>query len=177
MALRDRVKERIETDLSVGELDSLIAEAQSAIRDRWGPDRGDEPITVSLKGGGRIIDLSRPADVEEDVVVTEYSTYTDFIIGGEGTVLEVEDYSIRNGGRTLDRVSCRWGSTVELAYTPVDDQAQRDEVAIKLVKLSIEYAAASKVTVGDVSTDHVDYEAEREKLLGSLSPRKGLLLA
>jgi hypothetical protein len=181
MALLDRVKERIETDLSDAELQRLIDEANEEIIARYGPHADSTaPITVSVRGGGRVIDLIRPIDTDEDIVVTEYST-AGFIVGESGTLLGADDYRVRNGGRTLDRLSggysTRWGGTVEITYTPVNDGNQRQEVTIKLVALAIEYGPYEKRTVGDVSTDHVDYAKEREKLIGSLNPRKGLLLA
>lgn len=183
MALLDRVKTRVETDLSDTELELLIAEAQAEIVRRWGPDRDTEaPITVTVDGGGAIVDLKRPLDADEDVVVVEHQGYG-FVSASEDLTLATDDYEIRNGGRTLARLSTgtnsshRWGYRASITYVPADDQPQRDEVVIKLVKLAIQHEEVSSERVGDTQTSHLDYTEEREKLIGSLNPRPGLLLA
>lgn len=181
MAVIDRVKERVETDLGDSELSSLIAEAQQAIRDRWGPDRDPEnPITVTVDGVRRALDMARPIDTAADVVVVEHATS---VTGDTPTELASDDYRVRYGGRTVERLTTgtnprsSWGHRVDITYVPVDDQARRDEATIKLVKLTITYAAAKSVRVGDVSTTHDDFVEQSNAIIAALSPRPGLGLA
>lgn len=189
MSLRDRVRARVETDQLDPELDALIAEAQSAVRRKFGPDRSTAtplvPITVKDSRGGRIIDLVRPLDeavTNPAPVVTEYSQ--GFITGDSQILVKDTDYRILNGGCTLERLHEGWyhrrvsfGRLVTVAYVPVNDQAERDEVVIKLVIAALKYEAVQAVKVGDVSTTHSDYQRERERLLASLAPRSGMVLA
>ena len=169
MAILDRVKERIETDLSDDEINSMISEAQGEIDQRFGPV--GEPVTINLSGDKPTLDLIRPADPDETITVEEY-----------GTALDPEDFELRNNGRTLARIGRRhFGRLIRVTYQPVDDSPQREEVTIKLVILGITYRGANKnVAVGDSSltgsvtpTAHQD---ERESLLSALIPHKGLLI-
>ena len=180
MALLDRVKERTETDLTDGELTSLIAEAQAEIRERYGPDRSvAAPIAVSVDGGSPLLNLTRPLDAAQTVSVVEYVGYG--FDAPSQTTLAADDYRVRNGGRSLLRLSdgtnarSSWGDRVVVTYVPVDDQPQRDEVTIKLVILALQYEGVERRHVGDVTTDHSDYQRERERLLGSLT--RPLLMA
>lgn len=182
MALIDRVKERVETDLTDAELASIIAEAQAEIRQRWGPDADSaSPITVTTPGGDHALNLYRPLDAEEAIVVAE--TVSGGVSGETTTTLAADDYRVWYGGRALERLAggtnsrSRWGDRVAVTYTPVDDTPQREEVVIKLVQLAVEYEGLDRRSVGDTTADHLDYPAEREKLIASLSPRKGLLIA
>lgn len=186
MALLDRLLERVESDLTPPELEAILAEAQEEIRSRFGPDRSTAdplvPITVEMVGGAVFLDLARPLDAAEDAVVTEHD-------GHESTattsVLVVdEDYRVLNGGRTLRRIAGgdysrnEWASRVTLAYVPVDDQPARDEVALKLALLAIDYQGGRRYDrVGDSSTGYADYQTDRERHLASLAPRKGMMLA
>ncbi len=177
MSLIDRVKERVETDFSDTELQAFIDEALADIRDRYGADAdSDSPITRTLIGDKTSLDLKRPLDASETIVVTEY-------VGTVTTVLAADDYRIWYNGRTIQRLNdgtnarTKWGDRADITYTPLDDTKQREEVVIKVMQLSVEYEGVSSRKVGDVATSHADYTAERERLITSLSPRKGLLMA
>jgi hypothetical protein len=175
VALIDRVKERIEHDLSDVELQALIDEATAEIDERYG-DAADPatPIAVLLDGGGRSVFPNRPIDVDEAVEVVETVVTTE-------TTLAADDYRVWHGGRRLERLNTGtnprpcWGHPVEITYVPVADSDQRDEIVIKLVQLSIEYEGVSSERVGDTSTNYRDYTTERERLLASLAPNKFLI--
>jgi hypothetical protein len=180
VTLLERVKERVETDLGDKELEALIAEAQSDIRNRYGADRDTEaPITVEMHGETRALDLLRPLDTTEAIKVVEE---VDTRYGISITELAADDYRVWNGGRTLQRLvtgtNARryWGQRVEVTYVPQDDQATRDEVTVRAVKLAIEHQAVSSQKVGDVQTSHLDYSSEREKIITDAAPRKGLMI-
>lgn len=194
------IRGRYETDLEDGELTALIADAEGEIRRRYGPDRSTAeppvPVTTTVTGGGRTLDFPRAIDTVEEVVEL---TDSGFVSAGGEVTLAATDYELANGGQTLKRLGsgdnppslypsdrgARWGREVRVSYMPVDDQAQRDEVVIKLVALSMEYDPVASRRVGDTAEVHTAgaasggliYEDEREKLLASLSPRRGLLLA
>jgi hypothetical protein len=179
MAILDRVKERIETDLSDSELDAMITAVQAEIDRRFGAVGA---ITVHLDGDRdlygdhRFLTLWRALDGSQTVTVVE-------IDGTDETTLAADDYRVLHGGRTLERLvdgtngRKRWQRLVRVAYTPVSDQPQRDEVTIKLVQLDVEYRGLSGERAGDWQASYPDAAAEREKLLASLAPRPRLAMA
>lgn len=195
--LLQRVKtyDRVPTDIADSEVQRVIDEANAEVVARWGPHANTaSPITVTVPGGTPTIDLTRPLDETEDFTVTEYWRDS---WGGSATptVLGVNDYRVLFGGRTLERLytgdnpAYSWvsrsvesyafgGSTgwVTVEYVPVNDGNQREEVILRLVLLSLEYDGKIRSDIGDTRQFPVDYTTEREKLLKSLSPRKGLLL-
>lgn len=170
MALLDRVKERLNPQLSDSEVQALIAEASDEILRRYGPAVGEEAITATFSGGNTSLFLERPLDPEKTVEVVE-------IDGDVETTLDAGDYRVWNGGRLLERLSTganarsRWANLVTLSYFPIDDTSKRDEVTIKLVKLSIDYeGGVSREDIDGYSTTFSDYTKERESLLASLAP-------
>ncbi len=114
------------------------------------------------------------------------------VVEETATVLQAGDYRVRNGGRTLERIftgpnaRARWGTRVDVTYTPVSDQKRRDEVTIKLVSLSVEYEGVVERKIGDTTTTHAlrssgqtagtIFSDERDRLLESLRPRGGIFL-
>lgn len=179
MALLDRVKERIETDLTDAELQSMIDAVTAEIERLYG---ANEAITVTLPGGGATVSLARPMDTAQAKTVTEIETLA---AGGSDsrTELAADDYRILHGGRTLQRLldgtngRLQWAPEVEVVYTPVSDAGQREEVTIKLVQLDIEHRGLASERAGDFQAAYKDFTSEREKLLATLSPRPGLVLA
>lgn len=180
MAILDQVRARVETDLLDPDLVALITDAQNEIRSRFGPDRSEDPLVVTVDGGEILVDLQRPLDEAEDFAVVEYvgSAFS----GGTTTTLDPSDFRVLHRGRILQRLGTGpnsrtyWGDRVTITYQPVDDQAQRDEVVIKLVKLALEYEGLATLRAGDVSAQPLDYRRERERLLSTLAPRPGLTL-
>lgn len=170
----------METDLSDTELQLMIDEATSEIVRRFGgsvvePGSVDdvEPVTVTLPGGDASLFLNPPA-MAEDLEVIEIDSEVE-------TTLDAGDFRVWHGGRRLERLStgttprARWGGLVTLTYFPVDDTNQRNEVAIKLVLLSMTYQGLVKGDrSGDVSSygsmTAASYTEERELLLNTLSP-------
>jgi hypothetical protein len=189
MTLLDRVKERVSTDLTDPELQRIIDAANQEIIDRYGPHPDStQPITVTQRGLVRMLDVTRPIDTGQTIVITE------FVGSGwtveESTVMASNDYRVWYRGRTLERLATgttprvRWGHRVVLTYTPQNDGDQRQEVIIQLTSLAISQRGGGagsirSLQVGDVKTEWADsaYQKQREALLSSLAPRKGLLMA
>lgn len=175
MAIIDTIKARTEVCVDDTELQALVDEATAELEARLGPSASDGPISFSERPRGPLVDLPRPAVVGGDLVVTERR-------GDTSTVLSADDYDLRNGGRTLRRRSDgtnpyeRWAPDVDLTYTPVDDDAQREEVIVRLVQLSLEYDPVAQRSVGDTSQSNLVFTLERERLIGQLAPRRGLLV-
>lgn len=176
MALIDRVKERIESDLTDPELQLLIDEANAAVIAQHGPHADPlAPITVIRDGHRRTLDFVRPIDDGETVTITE-------TVGTDDTTLAADDWRLRNRGRTLERLDTgtnarfEWGRVVSVTYTPVNDGNERQEAIIKLVQLAVEFEGVESRRIGDHQQSHADYVAERERILGELSQRRGLLV-
>lgn len=165
MDLLERVRERTQSELSDGELQELIDEAQGEIERRYGTVDDDGNVAESFSGGYSSLFLTRPAT--EIVSVTEND-------GDSDTVLVAEDYRLHQTGRRVERLTSgvnpgsKWADSVGITYKPVDDQKQRDEVIIKLVKLSLEYEGVKAEGADGYRTDQLDFQAERNKLLASL---------
>lgn len=166
MALIDRVKERTGTSLSDDELQALIAEITGDIEKRYGP-LGE--ITKTLEGGASRLFLDRPIG-DGDVDISE-------TVNDEATVLDPADFRVWHGGRTLERTTDgpnprrKWGNRVAITYTPLDDAAERDEVVIKVVQLTLEFSGTKSESIDNYSLSRFpDYRAERERLIASLGP-------
>lgn len=185
MAILERVKQRIETDLDDTELGLLIDEANQEIINRFGSHANPaSPVTEVLEGQRRKIVVNRPINTAYPITVTEYYDYIGFVVGGSTYVLATNDFRVWPPStleRRQDGVSGTpgdlWGDRVEVEYVPVNDGDQREEVIIKLVMLAIEYEGVSSRNVGDVTGSHYEYAEERNKLLSTLVSRNGLLLA
>jgi hypothetical protein len=191
VAIIDRVLERIETDVAPEELQNLIDEALTAIEDRWGPPADDtNPIVVTKPGGSRVLSLARPIDAAKAVTIVETMNWYGPGYGAstQAQTLAAGDYRIWHNGRTLERLGSgthaawRWGHPTTISYVPVNDGDQRQEVAIKLVQLSLQYKGLISYSSGDVNVSYNGstgtlYTQERENLLRSLAPRSGFYVA
>ena len=173
--LIDRIRERIETDLTDDELVRIAITAQQMIVARWGADPDAlTPEVVYLEGHSRTLTMLRPIDITEDVTITECDT----------VLTADDDYRIQHGGRTLVRLAdgkvtnphAIWGRDIKVEYVPKSDASSRTEATINLVQLAVTYEAVAVRNVGDVQTTHVRMVQEREQILNSLSPRPGLLM-
>ncbi|MFK0277438.1 hypothetical protein ACIQUG_27430 [Ensifer sp. NPDC090286] len=188
MALIDRVKERTGTDLSDIELQAMIDAITLEIEARFGPAG---PITVELgdfedpqSRSLRTLRLARPMDEALPVTIVEIDP------GNTGTPadelpLAPSDYRVSHGGRTLQRLTggpngrSYWAPLVRIIYTPIGDQAARDEATIKLMQLDLSYRGGLKSErAGDYQfTLAGDVAAEREKIFDSLAIRRGMVMA
>lgn len=174
MALLDRVKERVDSDLSNDELTAMIAEATDEIERRHG--QAAEELVLTVDGDVGVLQLPRPLGTE--LTVREDATgYDEFV------ELDPDDYVSLNGGRLLRRSKrgpsprSKWGARVEISYTAYDDTKQREEVVIKLIELAVSHqAGVTRESIDSYSTSFsADYVEAREKLLNSLSGSKVLL--
>lgn len=180
MGLLERVKERTGTDLSDSELQAMIDAITVEIATRLGPAG---PITVELgdltdpnSRFRRSLRLVRPLDPGEDVAVVEIDPANS---GGAASevALDAMDYGVRNGGRTLHRFIAGpngrefWAPLVRVTYSPIGDQALRDETTIKLIQLDLSYRGGLKSErAGDYQfTLSGDPAADREAILAGLT--------
>jgi hypothetical protein len=185
------VRDRKETDLSDDSVQALIDTAEADIIARHGPYAHDTPITIQRSGDCKTINIARPIDAGATVAITET---VDSPSGITETTLADDDYRLWTGGRWLERLHTgtnprwQWPQLVEITYTPVDDTAERTEVATKLVILSIEYEGVIETRAGDTEITHgmrsagsggdspLVFIEERERLLESLMPRGQVML-
>lgn len=185
MALLDRVKERIETDLSDAELQAMIDAVTTELDARFGANgqvtqvkEGDQDLPTQ----GKLLTLWRPLDEDQPVTVKEIER------DGSETTLQADDFKVLHGGRTLLRLDTgtnprsEWPRTVSLTFTPHGDSMRREEVIINVVQLDITYRGLDKQEragdysrAGSVTSDA--YTREREALILALAPRQGLQVA
>lgn len=179
MALLDRVKERIETDLSDAELQLIIDGITEEIENRFGPNA---EITIhigehrELEGDRVYLSLARPVDVLPPFTVVEIDRSAE-------TALTVDDFRVRDGGRTLGRLDDGpnprrfWQRLVRVTYTPISDAKKREDVTIRVVQLEVQYRGLTSEKAGDWQAAYPDVAADREKAILSLAPRPGLTMA
>ncbi len=184
MAVLDRLKLRVETDLTDAELQLMIDAEVDEIEARFGVIAS---ITVREEGRTHFVTVHRPINTAVTPVIVEISP-ANTSDSANRTTLSSDDYRITNGGHTIERMldgtngRDLWAPLVELTYTPISDQTRRDETVIKLVNLSITYNGLNKQeSVGDYSRTGKAtadaYDAEREILINRLAPRGRLVMA
>ncbi len=171
MSTLTRVQERIETDLKGTELQSMIDEVVAEIERRFGPEAS---IIVFLDGDRKYLSLIREANTITSIVE---------ILGTDETTIETDDYRVLDGGRTLERLGdgtngrLLWERLVKVTYTPASKAEEREEVVILVVQLGVEYKGLRSEKSGDYTVTFADYKADREALIGGLTPRRGVLMA
>ena len=182
MALLDRIRERTGSDLSDAELGAMIVAIAVEIAACLGPAG---PVSVELGDPGdpdsrfrRSLRLTRPADAGQAIAIVETWPGNSGAAANQVT-LAAGDYALRNAGRTLIRLSDGpngaqyWAPLVRVGYSPVGDQALRDETTIKLIQLDLSYRGGLKSErAGDYQfTLSGDPVADREAILASLATR------
>ncbi len=183
MALLNRLKGRVETDLTDLELETMIDETVAEIEARFGIVGS---ITILLDGRRKFMVVHRPINEGLTVTVVEISVA---FAGGSAneTTLSADDYRIRDGGRTIERLldgtngATSWAPVVQLTYTPTSDQPQRDEVVIRVVMADIGRSTGGGLASerkGDWAVTYRDSAiSEREALIASLAPRGRMMMA
>lgn len=188
MALLDRVKLRVSTDLPDGELTAMIAGITAELDARFGAagavtvELGDplDPASCLVK----TLRLNRPADIGQPITVTEIDPGNTGLAADE-TLMAPGDFRVLHGGRTLQRLTggpnsrTHWAPLVRVTYTPVGLAAAREEVTIKLIALDLSYRGALRSErAGDYQfTLSGDMAADREAILQTLEDRRGMVMA
>lgn len=188
MALLDRVKLRVLSDLPDGELQAMIDAITAELDARFGVAGA---ITVVLGDPAdpasrfnTTLRLLRPADTAQTITVTEIDPGNTGSAADE-TELDAADFRVLHGGRTLQRLTggpnarSHWAPLVRVEYTPIGLAAARDEVTIKLIALDLSYRGALRSErAGDYQvTLSGDMAADREAILQTLEDRRGMVMA
>ncbi len=185
MPLLDRVKERTGSDLSDAELQAMIDGIVAELDARLGPvgqltvQLGD--LTDPASRFRRTLKLARPVNTALAVTIVE-SDPGNTGEAADDIALAADDYSILHGGRTLLRLTAgpngrdHWAPLVKVTYTPIGDQAARDEATIKLVTLDLSYRGGLKSErAGDYQfTLSGDPVADREAIVAGLVKSAGI---
>lgn len=123
------VRERAETSLSAEALGSLLADTYLSIDRVLGPAG---PITELLTAdAGDLLLLSRPADEISAVVELDRA-------------LDPADYALQTTHllvrlSTGPNPSSRWRGRPAVTYTVLNDEAERDRLALALIKLDLDH--------------------------------------
>lgn len=188
MALLDRVRERTGSDLSDGELQSMIDGITDEIALLFGPAG---PITVEIGDPAdpftretRTIRLLRPLDPTQDVTIVETWPGNSGLAQANLT-LDPSDYLVMHGGRTLQRrvsgVHGRphWASLVTVTYTPLGEQSARDEAVIKIMQIDLSCRGGIRSErAGDYSlTLSSNPAADRQAVFDGLANRRGMVMS
>lgn len=173
MALLDRIKARVSTDLTDAELQLMIDAVTAEIARRYGAIAA---ITERMPGSRVYISLARPIDTGETVTVAEVDPQHTGDSGSE-TTLAADDYRVLHGGRILERLldgtngRREWAPEVKVSYTPIDDSDKRDGITLEIVELQIRNPRVGSERYGDSSSNYLDVTRERERLYALLAPR------
>jgi len=188
MALLDRVRLRVPSDLPDGEIAAMIAAASAEIDARLG---AAGPVTVVLGNPLAPTDrllatlrLHRPADPGQPITITEIAPGNAGAAADE-TLLDPADFAVLHGGRTLLRLTggphpaAFWAPSVRVSYTPVQLAAAREEAIIKLIALDLSYRGALRSErAGDYQFAlSGDMAADREAILRALENQRGMVMA
>ena len=164
-------RQHFATGLTDTAIDRLIADADAEIISRLG---ALESQTDVLPASGKILHLTRKASAVTSAV--ERMDGTDYELGSD-------DYELLGDGFRVQRLqgstypATYWEGVVTIAYTPVSQSAQRIRLEIDLVKLTIMYDATKGGSCGGSSVNHLDYQAERDKLFAGLATQGRRLIA
>lgn len=188
MALIDRVRERTGSDLSDTELQAMIDGIVAELDARLGP-AGEQTIVLGDPGDPltrqrRLLKVSPPIDSAQAVTVTESDPGHSSDAGAD-TVLDASDFRILHGGRTLLRLIDGpngrefWAPLVTLTFTPIGEQAARDEAVIRIMQIDLttrggiksERAGDYQVTLAE------DAGKQREQIIEGLATRRGMVMA
>ena len=187
MALLDRVRTRTGSDLPDAELQAMIDAITAELAARFGPagettiEIGD-PVDPATRYR-QTLRMIRPIDPAQPLTIVELDP------GNSGAAAELVlapgDYRIRDGGRTLQRTlggpngRSTWAPLVRITYTPLGEQAARDEAVIKLIALDLSYRGALRSErAGDYQvTLSGDPVADREAILQGLAARRSMVMA
>jgi hypothetical protein len=150
----------VETDLTEEALDAFIAAAEADVRQVAGPV-GPRVEAFTTYPRTSLLFLSQPA-----------TTITELRAGDTLTSLAVvpsTEYRLRPNGYIVERYDAeQWPRRVEVTYQPADDLALRESVVLQLVKLALAYEGLRGSAGGDFRVEHVEYPAERERILSRL---------
>jgi hypothetical protein len=166
MPILAQVREHVETGLTDDALGRLIADATEEVEGRWGTDV--ERTVVLECYSHRLLRLFRPA-LSIASITEQRSPYSTGVL----LVLDT-DYSMRPGGRLVERMVTTWGERVTVVYTPIPEISLRDRMVIDLVQLAVQYSALSKEVIGDYTSEQGNYTEARERILAGAANRRGL---
>ena len=160
------LREHVEADLAESALQRLLDEADQLVVDRYGA-HGGASVEDDLEGSQPYVFLTYTSSSIS--VVTEYMSAT------SSKVLSPTDYRVGHGGKSLLRLTTggtpalQWGPRVTVAYVvAVAQNPRRRRVVIDLVRLALSYNALRSEGAGDYSSQSVNYEQERNRILKSL---------
>lgn len=164
-------RQHVNTSVADPALQRLLDAAELAITGRVGALTA---ITERRRGGGSMLYFGRAIGT-----FTSITERTGDPIGWTDVVLDATDYTLLSDARTVRREITgthkaeRWADDVTAVYTPLDDTAERQRVAIELVKLDLAHQPGlSGQSIGSWSESYaaLDYTETRESLIASLAP-------
>ncbi len=161
------VKTYVDTDLKEEDLARIFDDAVSEIEKRYG--KNDSVTEEYFSTGNKRIWLKQPASTITSVKhgpTLKSADLTALTKDADGGFMVVHD------GRAVEKLGGEFNFRVQIVYAPKADDARRDRVTIDLCKLALRYnggQASESIGGGDYSQSFVDYQAEREKILLTLS--------
>lgn len=161
------VRALIKTGESNTNLQALIDRIEDDIVRRFGAHYvgGSTTVEESVEGGAENIYLRRRIGSVDTITERVY-------LGDTATELEATDYYAWAAQGRIQRLpeGRAWGRLVTVTFVPHDDNAQRKQVIIDLVRLDLERTGKQSENVaGEYSYTAPEWELERARLLRRLS--------
>ena len=158
----------VKTSLTAAQLQPVIDRIEAEIIRLYGAHYVNSTTTVSetLRGGMKNLYLRRRGGSLSSVSETRLPTST-----GEALTEADGDFVLWAGEGRLERLDpgAIWGYSVTVSYVPADDNHQRREVIIDLVRLEIERSAMKSESIaGEYSYTAPEWEAARGEILRRL---------
>lgn len=158
------VRARVETDLQDEVLERMLAAAAEEIADHAGP--ADSVVEHFSALGAPEIALSRPASGISEIKERAGTTSDEVTLAADD-YRQLGPYRIRRLPGGTNGASY-WGSEVKVTYAPSADLNLRDQVALELVLMDIEYEAAESSESGDHSESQKDFHERRKSVLNKI---------
>lgn len=149
----------VKTALSESELQAVIDRVEAMITAKIGPAQDDEnTVTIAETVDGNGEHLFTKVAFSEVVSITE-----------DGQPVDADEYQVYGDSGMVAKKACEWGEICVITYKPIDQQSERIQAAIDLVRLMIERTAmVSESVAGEYSYNAPNWEVEKTKILRRL---------
>lgn len=161
----DDLQDRTETDLADEELTRILAKNVKAVERSAGSADSEKENFIDSLGAVNLVLTRRHTSITSIVERTKHSS--DPVTLSATDYREIGDYMIRRLADG-DNPASYWGAQATVTYVPEVDSDTRDEIALQLSILDIEFRAFESEKSGDWQGSQKDWKARRRELLAQV---------
>ena len=149
----------VKTALNDTQLQVVIERAEAMITQRIGAAQDD----------GNTVTIVETVDGGGDHLFTRVAFSTIVSITEDGAAVEADEYLEHGTSGMVENLYGEWGDVCVITYKPADQQAERIQAAIDLVRLMLERTAmASENIAGEYSYNAPDWDKAIKRVLKNL---------